>query len=454
MSRAILGRCSGDVVGPWSLPDRAGDAHHADVEDAAQIPQGGGRFMYSVVASPLHDAVTVGELTAPVRTLMERLGGGNGAVERDPASPYLYLVATGGTERALLDLVARRRVVQPHEPVVLVAHGAHNSLPAALEALAAIRQHGGRGRIAFLPGDGSDGAVLEEAVVDLEAISRFRTARLGIVGGPSDWLVASSPSADVVRRRWGPHLETVASTQMVELSRHPADIERTAALAARFTSTADPERTIVSPMTVGAAAAVGTALADVVADEQFDAVAVRCFDLLGDPGTSGCLALASLNDEGVVAGCEGDVPSTLAMMMVRYLLDQPSWMANPAHIDVDANQVVLAHCTVAPSMTESIGLSTHFESGLGVGISGRFAPQAVTLVRIGGVDLDQRWIAEGRIVASGDDPDLCRTQVTVELDDHSVSELLECPLGNHLTLVRGAHGARLERWWSLAIGDR
>jgi hypothetical protein len=160
---------------------------------------------------------------------------------------------------------------------------------------------------------------------------------------------------------------------------------------------------------------VRSALLDVLDNDDLDAVTVRCFDLLGDPGTSGCLALASLNDDGIVAGCEGDVPSALAMLWVRHLLDQPTWMANPATLDVDRNELVLAHCTVAPSMVDSFALDTHFESGMGVGISGQFAAQPVTLIRLGGADLDECWIAEGDIVSTGDDADLCRTQVTIAL---------------------------------------
>jgi L-fucose isomerase-like protein len=198
---------------------------------------------------------------------------------------------------------------------------------------------------------------------------------------------------------------------------------------------------------------VRSALGDVLEDHGLDAVTVRCFDLLGDPGTSGCLALAALNDDGIVAGCEGDVPSTLAMLLVRHLLDRPAWMANPAVVDVEANQLVLAHCTVAPSMIDGFALDTHFESGRGVGISGHFAAQPVTLLRVGGADLDESWIVEGDIVATGDDPDLCRTQVTVALSSGNVSDLLERPLGNHLVLVAGHHEARIRRWWAMAVAD-
>jgi L-fucose isomerase-like protein len=413
------------------------------------------RFGYSVVASSLHDSTVVAELTISVRAILDAIGGCRVDPARTEAfdgAAHLFLIATGGTERAVLDAIARRREELGDEPVILVAHRAHNSLPAALETLAAVHQMGGRGRIVFVTGDRLlDEAALDEAVRDVEAVLRMRSTRLGIVGGPSSWLVASSPDAEVVRRRWGPDLVTVDPTRMIEMTRVP--VVPTGVLAERFTAVADPVRSSVRRDEVDNAMGVRSALGDVLESEDLDAVTVRCFDLLGDPGTSGCLALASLNDDGIVAGCEGDVPSTLAMLLVRHLFDQPSWMANPAMIDVASNQLVLAHCTVAPSMVEGFALDTHFESGKGVGISGHFASQPVTLIRLGGSDLEECWIVEGDIVATGDDADLCRTQATVALSSGDVGDLLAHPLGNHLVLAAGHHEARLRRWWAMAVAD-
>ncbi len=409
------------------------------------------RFTYDLVASSLHDSEAVASLTAPVRTLLDELGGA-AHVETAASGPHVFVVATGGTERMLLDAIADRRMAHPAEPTILVAHRAHNSLPAAMETLAAIQQAGGRGRIVSLTGrSDTDRASLDDAVGDLEAIVAMRTARLGVIGGPSSWLVASSPDAATVRRRWGPEVVTVESTRMIELTRTP--VTPTGVLAERFTRVADPVRTTVDRRAVDDAMGVRSALLDALDTEEIDAVTVRCFDLLGDPGTSGCLALASLNDDGIVAGCEGDVPSALAMLWVRHLLGQPTWMANPATLDVERNELVLAHCTVAPSMVENFGLDTHFESGMGVGISGQFAAQPATLIRLGGGDLEACWIAEGDIVATGDDADLCRTQVTVTLSSGNVEDLLTHPLGNHLVLAAGHHEDRLRRWWQLAVAD-
>jgi L-fucose isomerase-like protein len=410
------------------------------------------RFGYSVFASGLHDAAAVDQLTAPIRRVLDELGGRSAEGTEGARVPMLFVIATGGTERSVLDAIAERRVTHGDEVVTLVAHRAHNSLPAALETLAALHQHGGRGRIVFVTGDPvADVRRIDEAVGDAEAVRRFRSTRLGVVGGPSSWLVASSPTAEVVRRRWGPEIVTVEPTRMIELTRAP--VVPTGVLAERFTRVADPSHSTVDSRAVSDAMGVRSALGDVLDDHSLDAVTVRCFDLLGDPGTSGCLALASLNDDGIVAGCEGDVPSTLAMLLVRHLLDQPSWMANPASVDVEENRLVLAHCTVAPSMIDGFALDTHFESGKGVGISGHFASQPVTLLRLGGDDLDECWIVEGDIVATGDDPDLCRTQVTVALSSGHVRELLERPLGNHVVLASGHHEERLRRWWTLAVAD-
>ncbi|HSP28482.1 MAG TPA: hypothetical protein VLN74_08030 [Ilumatobacteraceae bacterium] len=412
------------------------------------------RFGYSIVASTLHDPHAVATLTAPVRALLDELGGAvvDARGPDDPPTPHLFVVATGGTERLLLDAIAQRRLTRRAEPAVLVAHRAHNSLPAALETLAALQQSGGRGRIVSLTGGvETDRAALDEAIGDLEAVAAMHSTRLGVIGGPSSWLVASSPEPEVVRRRWGPEVVTVEPTRMIELTRSP--VTPTGVLAERFTKVADPARSTVDRRAVDNAMGVRSALVDVLDNDDLDAVTVRCFDLLGDPGTSGCLALASLNDDGIVAGCEGDVPSALAMLWVRHLLDQPTWMANPAMLDVDRNELVLAHCTVAPSMVDSFALDTHFESGMGVGISGQFAAQPVTLIRVGGADLDECWIAEGDIVSTGDDADLCRTQVTIALTSGHVGDLLMHPLGNHLVLASGHHEQRLRSWWRLVVAD-
>lgn len=397
-------------------------------------------FIYSVVASGLHDAASIDRILSPVVTELEQLGGQRVVGdELERHVPHAVVVATGGTEQAILDLVRRRHTAEPWEPVVLVAHPLHNSLPACLEALARLRRDGVAGRIVQV----SDPGEPATTIADLTAIHRFQHTRLGLIGAPSDWLVASVPHRKAFEAQWGIELVDVDVAEALHHHRDAPDVE-VREVAVKFSGTDAPTLATI------AAAAMHPTLARVIDAHRLDAVAVRCFDFITDLHTSGCIALAELNDSGIVAGCEGDIAATVAMLLARAVLDEPSWVANPARVDVDTGHVLLAHCTVAPSLVEQVELHTHFESGIGVGLRGTFSPGPVTLLRLGGNRLERHWFAEGRIESSGDAPDLCRTQVTVHVDE-PLDELLEEPLGNHLVMVRGHHRRRLERWWRLAF---
>jgi len=158
-------------------------------------------------------------------------------------------------------------------------------------------------------------------------------------------------------------------------------------------------------------ARVTSAMEALVAKYDLDAVSLRCFDLLVSRETTGCLALSALTDAGVMAGCEGDLVSTVGMLWANLLTGELPWMANPAELDVAANTLKLAHCTIARGMLERYRLRSHFESGMGVGIQGDLPLGPVTLIRIGGAEMEALWVAEGAVVGRGDAENLCRTQV-------------------------------------------
>jgi L-fucose isomerase-like protein len=88
---------------------------------------------------------------------------------------------------------------------------------------------------------------------------------------------------------------------------------------------------------------------------------VRCFDLVKRLKNSGCYALSRLNDEGVPAGCEGDLQSMFSLYLAYLLSGQTAFMANIADVDAAARRIGVAHC-MCPLMAPSYA-SSHFESG-------------------------------------------------------------------------------------------
>jgi len=415
------------------------------------------QFVFIPVGSPMAERSAgqlVDELVAGYIPALEQIGGRRRGPEAiAETEPLLYFVATGGTEHQILALRQERNKHAPGEPVLLLAHPGNNSLPAALEVLARLQQEGGRGRILYLNGPDDEAGLrqIARAAGDAQAFHRLRRARIGLVGEPSGWLAASRPDPDIVKNIWGPEVVPIRFEALEDAIGAAPERNVTAPLDALISKAAEvrepPEKALKD------AVRVYLAVRQLVDAHRLDAVTVRCFDLVEKHRMTGCFALARLNDEGVVAGCEGDLVSTTGLLWLQTLLGQTAWMANPARIDEGRNTLWLAHCMVPLNMTAGFSLRSHFESGLGVSIQGTLKKEAVTLVRIGGRKMDRLWLAEGDITGAGKDRHLCRTQVSVQLTNSGqVSELLRRPLGNHLLLVPGRHADRLRGWHEMTVG--
>lgn len=389
-------------------------------------------------------------ITGDYARALEGLGGERWAADTipDDEAQLVLLVATGGTEAVILEVWAARARRSPGQPLFLVAHPGNNSLPASLEVLARLQQDGARGRIFYLNGPDDAAGLREIADVlhDNHVRRELGRARIGLVGSPSDWLVASSPDATTVQAAWGPTVVQVEMDDVVKALEAVSDAEiepHVDAFVASATEVHEP-----TSADLGDVARLYLALKEIVANFKLDALTVRCFDFVQHQRTTGCFGLAQLSDEGVMAGCEGDLVSTVGLLWAHKLLGITPWMANPVQLDPKSNKLWLAHCTVPRTLVESYRLRSHFESGLGVGIQGTLPTGPVTLLRIGGKEMDRLWLAEGEILRSGNAENLCRTQVGIHLSrGGTVTDLLRAPLGNHLVLVFGHHLHRLQSWY-------
>jgi L-fucose isomerase-like protein len=388
---------------------------------------------------------------------LEARGGKRWSADALPedTAQMLILVATGGTEQIILDLRAERQRTAPDEALFLIAHPGNNSLPAALEVLARLQRDGAEGRIFYLCGPDDEAGLREiaDAVHDADVRRSLRQARIGLVGDPSDWLVASMPDVSTIKAVWGPTVVRIDLNEVVENLEAISDADLEPHVTSFMAGAAEVrEPTVSDVQDVGR---IYLALKKIVTDHELDALTVRCFDFVQQRQTTGCFGLAQLTDEGVIAGCEGDLVSAVGLLWAQKLLGVTPWMANPAQLDATANTLCLAHCTVPRSLVESYRLRSHFESGLGVGIQGTLPTGPVTLLRIGGTKLDRLWLAEGEILQSGNAENLCRTQAEIRLTKGGhVTDLLRSPLGNHLVLVLGHHLERLQRWHeAVAMGS-
>jgi L-fucose isomerase-like protein len=385
------------------------------------------------LTSELHDEQAVDTVT---KDFLDSLGVDHlfrGSDYSDYGSYTLNLifVRTGGTEGIFKGLFPELRE-KSGRPFYLLTSGKSNSLAASMEILSYLQQHGIKGEIIH----GSTDYIAQRINV-LErietALKQLHGTRLGIIGEPSDWLISSHADKAQVKEQLGIELVDIPMQALLEA------IEKKDEGAMDASS----ERVEIQQALPGAQR-IYEALKDIIVDYRINGFTLRCFDLLTAVKNTGCLALAKLNAEGYVAGCEGDVPAMLSMMIVRSLLGISGFQANPSSINPETGEMVFAHCTIPLDMVEKYEYDTHFESGIGVGIRGFMKEGPVTIFKVSG-DLSRHFVAEGHLVNNQSKPDLCRTQQVIKLCDKSqTGYFLKNPIGNHHIIVPGHHKELIE----------
>ena len=346
----------------------------------------------------------------------------------------LIFVRTGGTENKFRELLPTLQQ-SSSSPFYLLTSGESNSLAAAMEILSYLQDNGCHGEILHGSPSRVSGRIRLLAKVE-QARRKLAGARLGIVGEPSDWLISSRWDVNKVKRLLGIELVNIPMEELL------SDIRQTPVRglsAAELSSYGDCDMRIKASLPV--ALQVHEALRSLVGRHSLQGFTLRCFDLLSAARNTGCLALALLNADGVVAGCEGDVPAMLSMKLGQALTQSSGFQANPAHIDPDTGEVLFAHCTIPFDMVRRYELDTHFESGIGVGIRGYVEPGPVTVFKVAG-DLSRYFVEEGELIRCEASPGLCRTQMVVRLPH--VDYFLTHPIGNHHIVFRGHHRAGFE----------
>ena len=347
----------------------------------------------------------------------------------------LIYVRTGGTENAFKEVFPRLA-----GPVRLLTSGASNSLAASMEILSFLRQQGREGEILH-----GNAAYIAERIAALGRAARARRrlqgSRAGVVGRPSDWLIASDPDRAAVRERLGIELVDIPMDELVTEIRKGLCEAPSGFPLKSVKHSVNPK---VTQKVMDGALEIYGALKRLIERYGLSAVTVRCFDLLSSVGNTGCLALALLNAEGIPAGCEGDIPTLLTMCVSNALFDVPGFMANPSRMDPSIGEMVFAHCTVPFNMLKDYSYDTHFESGIGVAVKGELPEGPVTVFKIA-PGLDRVFTAEARLLKNLSEKRLCRTQVLLRLDDGSLCRdyFLKDPIGNHHVIVPGRHAREI-----------
>jgi hypothetical protein len=268
-------------------------------------------------------------------------------------------------------------------------------------------------KVAILPT--SDWSELDRIVALMRVAPRLRQTRLIEVGPPRGTEAACS--ADQVRERLGTTVVPVTNDQIIEL--HKA-VDPKAAEAEAQDYWIRCARKIVEPTPeeIVNSARLYLAVKDLMIREG--AQAVTSSHCMGAPA-KGCLTFSKLNDQGLVGACEGDVDSTLTMLMFKYAFGVPGFISDPV-FDTSRNALIHFHCTSATKMDGPAGerlpfsIRTQTDSGRGVALEvENRVGQAVTCAKF--INLDTMLISTGKIIEVTHSPLACRTQFVTQVAD-------------------------------------
>ena len=344
-------------------------------------------------------------------------------VENDQKTPFnIVFVESGGSEPGFLKILPTLK-----EPIVLLSNGKNNSLPAALEIKTYCAQHD----IVTLLFTGEENQIAEAIKDTFNVINAYHSLdniNLGVVGEPSDWLIASKVDPVLVHDKFNINLVKISMDEFFkEIDKHKLEeIPHFNRLAKKFNNKS----------VLDGALYIYSALKRLIVKYKLKGLTVRCFDLLGKYKNTSCLALALLNEEGITATCEGDVPSLLTMHFLRALTNLPSFQANPSTVDFKNNTILFAHCTLPLNMCNDYTLTTHFESGLGIGIKGNMPVEKITVVKIAPDLLADHAVAfTGTIKQNLSLKNYCRTQILVEPDENGIISIFKDDFGNHMIIT-------------------
>ena len=341
----------------------------------------------------------------------------------------IILIGSGGTESLFL-----KRLKDLKEPIVILSTSKNNSLPACLEIKTYLENNN---KLCFLLSGSEEhiANMLKHIATILNAYHSIIDSKLGIIGGPSSWLIASpvepkkiydSFKINIVKIKMSELDELIEETEgeMIDLN----DVPHATELINKFDN-----RDIIQGAIV-----IYLALKKLVKKYDLKGLTIRCFDLLKKYKNTACLALALLNEEGIVAGCEGDMPSLITMYLINTLTGRSSFMANPSKFIYEENSLLLAHCTVPLNMTSSYSLDTHFESGLGIGVRGEMPEGKITICKIApDYSLDNSICLPASIKECPHLEGYCRTQIMVSLGEEGLLDILKASFGNHLVVSYG-----------------
>ncbi|MCL2164057.1 MAG: hypothetical protein FWH55_06615 [Oscillospiraceae bacterium] len=249
---------------------------------------------------------------------------------------------------------------------------------------------------------------LEVTVRALTAIKNLRSSKVALVGGIAPGFNDLYFDERLGQKRLGLQIERGHEFSEIRKraeSYSQSDIEKSMAEAA---TTDCFDVSAASARNLDTHVRYYRAYKDFSADYNYSALAVSCWPQMADTTEAySCSVLSKLNQNGVVAACEGDLPGAVSMLLQKYVIDAPTTLMDLSGLDESDQTVLMWHCGPSPECyADSGGACLQYcrqpapggkENVTGMITNMLFKPQHVTFMRITG-EWDKIFLLDGKII--------------------------------------------------------
>jgi hypothetical protein len=261
----------------------------------------------------------------------------------------------------------------------------------------------------------SDWSEIDQVVALMRVPPRLRQTRIIVVRGPQG--TAAACSAEQVKKRLGTEMIPISVQKTLDLHK-AVDIKAAEAEAEQYWISKAKKIVEPSRAEIINSARFYLAVKDLMIRER--ARAITSSNCMGAPA-KGCLTFSKLNDLGLVGACEGDMDSTLTMLIFQYAFGIPGFITDPV-FDTSSNALIHFHCTCATKMAGPdskrlpFTIRTQSDSERGVSLDVEMPiGQVVTCAKF--INLDTMLISTGKVFKVTHDELGCRTQFWTEVAD-------------------------------------
>jgi len=226
-------------------------------------------------------------------------------------------------------------------------------------------------------------------------VKKLKSLRIGLIGYIPEIMLSLNFDIFAVKKVFGP---TIVPVDFYKLNDYVENIKKNSGSKIK-SKINDIKKNIgkvmVSNETLSESVSFYYAFLELAKDLNLDTMAINCFPTPAIKGKT-CLAVSNLNDEGIVAACEGDVNSAIIMSAFNLITGKASLNSDLIIEYENENQIMFSHCGGGPfscaSKMSDVILDTQYEvkSGLGVYYPVKTGGKEVTVVNLVGNEMTYR----------------------------------------------------------------